>query len=118
MRKHNLLGYLSLIGLFGFLGFFTEHNALYIFFGFFGYAYYFKVIPDEMFKEHVRKASAASFFLVLTALTIIIVLTSVTRNMNFVYWGSFSTYILANLSFATIHTIYEIKEHSGSNEIL
>jgi len=116
MKKKNKFGYLSLLGLLGFLGFVTDHNLLFLFFGYFGYAYYFNVIPDEMFKEHLLKASAISFLVVLFVMATTIILISITRNMEFAHWGLFFSFVIANVSFAVIHAIYEIKESKGAKD--
>ena len=112
----NKFGYLSLLGLLSFLGFVTDHNLLFLFFGYFGYAYYFNVIPDEMFKEHLLKASAISFFILLFTMMITIILVTITRNMEFAHWGLFLGFIIGNLTFAFIHAIYEIKESNGAKD--
>jgi len=112
-KKINPLGYLSLLGVLGFSGFITGLPALYMFFGYFGYAYYFRIIPDELFREHLLKAAAISFILTLLAITLLIILASVTENMEFASTGLFVSFILANISFAVIHTFYEIREGRG-----
>ena len=69
MHMNNKLGYLGILGLIGLLGF-TGNFCFFSFFGFFAYFRYFKVIPDELFKENVRKAATPSFFvsIIVTAL--------------------------------------------------
>jgi hypothetical protein len=116
MKKKNKFGYLSLLGLLGFLGFVTDHHLLFLFFGYFGYAFYFNVIADEMFKEHLLKASAISFFILLFVMMITIILVTITRNMEFAHWGLFLGFIIGNLSFAVFHAIYEIKESNGAKD--
>jgi len=116
MRVKNKFGYLSLLGLLGFMGFLTDHHLLFGFFGYFGYAYYFTVLPDEMFKEHLLKASAISFYIVLLLMAITIIVASLTTNMDFVYWGLFLIFIIGNVSFAVIHTFYEIRESHGASD--
>ncbi|HLV08960.1 MAG TPA: DUF3796 domain-containing protein [Halanaerobiales bacterium] len=62
MYINNKLAYLGFLGLIGLIGF----TGNYYFFGFFGflvYFRYFKVIPDELFKENVRRAASPSFFI-------------------------------------------------------
>jgi len=62
MYFSNKLAYLGFLGLIGLIGL----NGNFYFFGFFGflvYFTYFKVIPDELFKENVRKAATPSFFI-------------------------------------------------------
>ncbi|MCC5911365.1 MAG: DUF3796 domain-containing protein [Clostridiaceae bacterium] len=61
-NKLAYLGFLGLIGLIGLKGNFYFFG-FFGFFGFFVYFGYFKVIPDELFKENVRKAATPSFFI-------------------------------------------------------
>jgi len=58
----NKLGYMGFIGLLGLIGL-NGNIYFFSFFGFFVYFRYFKVIPDELFKENVRKAATPSFFM-------------------------------------------------------
>lgn len=69
MYWKNYLGYLGLLGLVGFTGF-AGNYYLFGFFGFFVYLGYFRVIPDELFKENVRKAAAPGFFVSIATSTI------------------------------------------------
>lgn len=70
MYMNNKLGYLGLLSLIGLLGI-TGNYYFFGFFGFIAYFRYYKVIPDELFKENVRKAATPSFFvsITVTALT-------------------------------------------------
>ncbi|OEF97166.1 DUF3796 domain-containing protein [Desulfuribacillus alkaliarsenatis] len=61
MYLNNKLGYLGLLGFIGLIGL-SGNYYFFGFFGFFVYFKYFKVIPDELFKENVRKAATPSFF--------------------------------------------------------
>jgi hypothetical protein len=115
-KKKNPFGYISILGLLGISGFVTGLPALFLFFGYFGYAYYFRIIPDEMFKEHLLKAAAMSFLLTLLSITVLIILVSITENMEFASTGLFISFIIANISFAVIHTFYEIREEHGLHE--
>lgn len=110
----NKLGYLSVFGLLGFGGLFTGHSALYAFFGFFGYAYYFTVLPDEMFKVHLLRSSAISFFIMIATMAIVTALVAVTENVEFAVWGFFASFALGNISFGATHFIYESKERRNS----
>ncbi len=114
MKVKNKFGFLSLLGLLGFFGLFTDHNLLFLFFGYFGYAYYFNVIPDEMFKEHLLKASSISFLVMFLLMVSIIILVSITRNMDLVYFGFFISFIIGNIVFTVVQAIYEIKESNGA----
>lgn len=70
MYMNNKLAYLGFLGLIGLIGF----AGNYYFFGFFGflvYFRYFKVIPDELFKENVRRAATPSFFISIMLIALI-----------------------------------------------
>lgn len=114
--KIHPLGYLSLLGLLGSLGFFTGLPALYMLFGFFGYAYYFRIIPDELFMEHLLKTAAISFLLTLLVLTTLIILASVTENLEFATTGLFVSFTFANTLFAVMHAFFEIREGRGLHD--
>nr|WP_315989412.1 DUF3796 domain-containing protein [Desulforamulus aquiferis] len=79
---NNKLGYLGFLGLIGLMGL----KGNFYFFGYFGflvYFRYFKVIPDELFKENVRKAASPSFFLGITISALISVYIALMDNPNF-----------------------------------
>lgn len=59
-RKINFLGFLSLVSMVALLGAITEEKGWYGFFGFLYYLRYFWIIPDESFKEYVKKFSLTS----------------------------------------------------------
>ncbi len=70
MYLNNKLGYLGFLGLIGLLGL----KGNFYFFGFLGflvYFRYFKVIPDELFKENVRKAATPSFFVSIIVIVLV-----------------------------------------------
>ncbi len=58
----NKLGLFSLLALLGVLGLATENKGVLGFFGFAFYLGYFWVLPDELFRQNVRKAATAAFF--------------------------------------------------------
>lgn len=62
----NKLGFFGFLGALGLLGFCNGQSAYFGFFGFCAYFYYFTVVPDEMFRENVRRSASTGFF-VLTA---------------------------------------------------
>jgi len=72
---------------------FTDHNLLVILFG---YAYHFNVIADEMFKEHLLKASVISFIVLSSVIMIGIILVIITRTMQFYHLGLFLGFIIGN----------------------
>ena len=70
MNMNNKLAYLGFLGLIGLIGF-TGNFYFFGFFGFLAYFRYFKVVPDELFKENVRRAATPSFFVSITTTAII-----------------------------------------------
>lgn len=81
MYLNNRLGYLGFLSLIGLLGF----TGNYYFFGFLGfivYFKYFKVIPDELFKDNIRKAATPSFFVSITVTALISGYISMLKNAN------------------------------------
>ena len=113
-RKINKLGYLSVLGLLGFGGLLTGDAALYSFFGFIGYAYYFSVLPDEMFRMRALKSAALSFLILIVVMAAATVLVAVTENTDLAVWGFFASFALGNISFGVILSIYEYRESRNS----
>lgn len=70
MYLNNKLGYLGFLSFIGLLGL-TGNYYFLGFFCFLVYFKYFKVIPDELFKENVRKAATPSFFISITVTALI-----------------------------------------------
>jgi hypothetical protein len=70
--KKNPLGFFGFLGLLGVLAFITRHWPYLWFFSFFIFFRFFWVIPDELFKENVKKSATPAFFtsLVLYVLTV------------------------------------------------
>jgi hypothetical protein len=68
----NKLGYVGFLGLLGIVGFFAHNYVYFALFSFLYYLRYFWVIPDELFRENIRRAASPSFFtsMVLYAITV------------------------------------------------
>lgn len=64
----NYLGFLSLLSLIAVLGWTTENNGLYGFFGFAYYVRYFWVTPDEFFRLNLQKAATFAFMMEMLSL--------------------------------------------------
>ena len=60
-RPVNYLGFLSLVALLAPMGYLTGEIGFYGFLGFLYYARYFTVLPDEFFRENVRRAAMAAW---------------------------------------------------------
>ena len=112
--QNNKLGYLSLFSLIGFFGIFTEYNSFMWFFGYIGYAYYFTVVPDELFEANLRKASTITLLIVLLLSSATIIIGTFSEDYGVFLTGLSLSFLIGNLGFATIHTIYEARESSGA----
>lgn len=84
MYMNNKLAYLGLLDLLGLIGF-TGNFYFFGFFGFLVYFKYFKVIPDELFKENVRRAATPSFFVSITIIALITGYSAVTNSISASY---------------------------------
>jgi len=101
---------ISLLGLFGFLGLLgltTQNPGFYGFFGFFGFFGFAKVLPDEMFRLNVNKASRNAFFTGLVLYPAVVVIgafTSISAAYAFGFAINFAVQILV---FSISLSIYE-----------
>lgn len=81
MHWNNKLGYFGFLGLLGLIGLSGNHS-FFGFFGFFAYLRYFTVIPDELFRENVRKAATPSFFTGITVAALAATVISFMKNAS------------------------------------
>ncbi len=81
MYMNNKLGYLGFLSLLGLLGF-TGNIGFFGFFGFIAYFRYFKVIPDELFKENIRRAATPGFFVSITVTALVTVYIALLKNVS------------------------------------
>lgn len=109
----NKLGFLGFLGLLGLLGFFSDNKAFFCFFGFLAYFRYFAIIPDELFKENVRKAATPAFFTGVVVYTLTGALTffqiCTTVYVSCLVLG----FVVSFLLFTGIFVYYEFKEKAG-----
>ena len=78
----NKLGYLGFLGFIGVLGLFWgsfSHSIFLVFFFFFTYS---KVIPDELFKENIKKAALSAFIVNMIISTLIMVVCTTISNIH------------------------------------
>lgn len=106
----NKLGFLGLLGLIGILGIITEHRSFLGFFGFLVYFRYFTVIPDELFKNNVRKAVMPAFFIGIVIMSITIALTVIIKEKTILFLGLPINFIVSIVIFTILLTMYELKE--------
>lgn len=77
----NKLGYLGFLGFIGVLGLWWRsftHSAFLVFFFFFTYA---KVIPDELFKENIKKSALNAFIVNMIINTVIMMAFTTSANL-------------------------------------
>ena len=106
----NKLGFLGLLGLLGIFGIITEYREFLGFFGFLVYFRYFNVIPDELFKDNVRKAVVPSFFIGIVIMSLAITLTLITKQKSILFLSVPINFIVSIVIFTILLTMYEFKE--------
>lgn len=106
----NKLGYFGFLGLLGLVGFFAHNYIYFTLFAFLYYLRYFLVIPDELFKENVRKAASPAFFIsvVIYILTLAVTAFRVSR-LIFVI-GLVSGFVLPIILFTLLLVVFELNE--------
>lgn len=109
----NKLGFLGFLGLLGLLGFFSENKSYFCFFGFLAYFRYFAVIPDELFKENVRKAATPAFFTGVVIYTLTGALTAFSISTMIYVSCLVLGFVVSFLLFTGIFVYYEVKEKMG-----
>ncbi len=106
----NKLGFLGFLGLLGLLGFFSENKIFFCFFGFLVYFRYFAVIPDELFKENVRKAATPAFFTGVVIYTLTGALTAFSISTTVYVTCLVLGFVVSFFLFTGIFVYYEMKE--------
>jgi hypothetical protein len=106
----NKFGFFGLLGLLGILGIVTDNRAFLGFFGFFVYFRYFTIIPDELFKEYIKKAATPSFFISIIIISITIALSAIIKDRTFLSIGFLIDFIITLFVFTILLMTYEAKE--------
>jgi hypothetical protein len=110
-RKINYLGFLSFLSIIGILGFILQDSSnLFGFFAFIGYIYYFRVTPDEFFKQRVIQTAALTLLITFVLMLSLFIGEIITQNLNFYtngFWISFTVMIIA---FPVVFTYFEFKD--------
>lgn len=114
MYMNNKLGYLGFLGLIGLIGF-TGNFYFFGFLGFLVYFRYFKVIPDELFKENVRKSASPSFFVSIIISALIAGYSALTKSISAQYLvtGLAINFAIPIFVFTGILVYLELKENGG-----
>lgn len=113
IKKLNKLGFLGFLGLIGLMGLFTDNTGFYGFFGFFSFFYYFNVIPDELFKENLMRATTPAFFLNLITMSILLFISVFMKDISILAGGMAISFGVSILTFSGILAYIEIKESKG-----
>jgi len=117
----NKLGYLGFLGFIGVLGIWWRsftHSTFLIFFFFFTYS---KIIPDELFKENIKKSALKAFIVnmiiniaimgALTTITNLYQYTEINSNMIFYGFAAFVlNFVISLLTFVFTLMFYAHKE--------
>lgn len=111
--KFNYLGLLSILSLIGLLGFIERDNSnVFTFFAFLSYIGYFRITPDEFFKQRVLQTATITLFLMLTVMLGFFVAYIFTQNANFFLHGFWISFTFMIVTFPLIFTYFEIKDGS------
>jgi hypothetical protein len=109
----NKLGLLGFLGLLGIVGFFTPNKIYFAFFAFLYFGRYFFVIPDELFKENVKRAATPAFFTGMVIYTITAALTAFSISIKFYVAGLVLGFSASFLVFVALFVYFEQKESRG-----
>jgi len=109
----NKLAYLGFLGFFGFLGFYYLFEGAQFLFAFFGFFFYAKVVPDELFVLHVRKATTRAFFMGVMFSAPILVLSFAVENTAWLRFLLTIPFILSMAVFVMSLAIFEHREKKG-----
>jgi hypothetical protein len=109
----NPLGYLGFLGLLGILSFISHNWNFLWFFCFFIFFRFSRIIPDELFRENIKKSATPAFF---TGMVIDII-TAATRafpiSMNIYVLGLVIGFASSILVFTVLFAIYSYRESRG-----
>ena len=110
--RYGLLGFLSLIGL---LGFITKDASYYPFFAFALFFEYFFVKTDEMFLEHMRKAASWAFYTSLFVTTVGVLYLAIFQQTveGILLKGVGGGFASSLIVFSLATTFFEWKDHMG-----
>ena len=110
----NKLGYVGFLGLLGVLGFFTDNRSYLAFFGFLYFFRYFGVIPDELFKENVRRAASPSFFISMAIYAVTVALTAFHAGTMIFVAGLVAGFVIPICVFIVLLVVFEYRESGNA----
>ena len=92
-RKLNPVGFLSCISIISLMGVITNNRGWFGFLGFLYYFRYFWIIPDESFRDNIKKSATVAFFCSTFFFSSIIVFNKIlnkTRKFcSYIIWNKF-----------------------------
>lgn len=109
----NPLGYLGFLGLLGILSFISQHWTYLWFFCFFIFFRFFWVIPDELFRENVKRSATPAFFTGMVLYVITAALTAFHISTSVYVAGLVIGFASSFLVFAVLLAIYSYRESRG-----
>ncbi|MCC0639397.1 MULTISPECIES: DUF3796 domain-containing protein [unclassified Clostridioides] len=113
-KELNKLGFLGFLGFLGLIGILYNGEIHTISFcAFFVFFRYFNIMPDELFKENLRKAATPAFFLTLTSLSASMVISIISDKTSNIENGLGISFSIAMISFIGIFAYLQHKEGKG-----
>jgi hypothetical protein len=113
--KINYLGFLSLLALIGLVGFFNRDNShVFSFFAFLSYIGYFRVTPDELFRQRVLQTAGLTLLVTFIFMAGLFVGYIFTENSNFFTHGFWISFTLMVVTFPLVFTCFQIKDGASS----
>lgn len=106
----NPLGYLGIFGFVGIIGIITEYRLFLAFLSFFVFVRYFFVIPDELFRENVRRAATPAFFTGTAVQAASVAVSAFTKDESLLTAGLALSFSISMFVFIILHVIAEFKE--------
>lgn len=113
--KFNYIGLLSMLSLIGILGFIQrDHSNVFSFFAFLSYIGYFRITPDELFKQRVLQTAGITLLVTFVLMTGLFIGYLVTENVNFFTNGFWISYTLMVVTFPLVFTLFHVKAGAHS----
>ncbi len=114
-RKINYLGLLSILSLIGMIGFIRRDNShVFSFFAFLSYIGYFRITPDELFKQRVLQTAGITLLITFVLMTGLFISYILTENVNYFTNGFWISFTLMVVTFPLVFTFFHIKDGAHS----
>ncbi|MCC0638045.1 MULTISPECIES: DUF3796 domain-containing protein [unclassified Clostridioides] len=112
-RELNKLGFLGFLGFLGLAGIYAGEIRTISFCAFFVFFRYFNIMPDELFRENLRKAAVPAFFFTLSSLSVAMVLSIISDNISTIENGLGISFSISMISFVAVFAYLQYKEGKG-----